>query len=71
LVESLFLAGMERVRRHGEKRWRSPDGERYYTWDALHQEVEVFDKRGNHRGVVDAITGVAIKGPVKGRQIDV
>lgn len=31
---------------YGERRWRSPDGRYLYTWDALHGELEVFDKRG-------------------------
>ena len=39
----------------GEKRWRSADGKRLYTWDSLHGEIEVFDKRGNHLGAVDAV----------------
>lgn len=39
----------------GQKLWRSQDKERYYTWDALHGEIEVFNKRGKHLGVLDAI----------------
>jgi hypothetical protein len=41
----------------GERRWRTPDGKRIYTWDSLHGEVEVFNKRGKHLGVVDPVTG--------------
>ena len=48
------------------KVWRSQDRERYYTWDALHGEIEAFDKRGMHPGVVDTITGVALKPAIKG-----
>ena len=55
----------------GEKRWRSADGKRLYTWDSLHGEIEVFDKRGNHLGAVDAVTGVLSKAAVRGRTIDV
>jgi hypothetical protein len=51
--------------------WRSQDRERYYTWDALHGEIEAFDKRGMHPGVVDTITGVALKPAIKGRKINV
>lgn len=29
--------------RGGRKIWRSQDGKRYYTWDSLHGEIEVFD----------------------------
>jgi hypothetical protein len=62
---------MERVKRRGEQRWRSPDRERYYTWDALHQEVEVWNKRGRHLGALDPVTGVLIKPAREGRRIDV
>jgi hypothetical protein len=55
--------------RGGERVWRSPDHQRYYTWDALHGEIEVFSKRGKHLGALDAVTGALIKSPVKGRSI--
>jgi hypothetical protein len=57
--------------REGQKRWRSKDGSRIYTWDSLHGEIEVFNKRGRHLGVIDPITGELIKPAVKGRKIDV
>jgi hypothetical protein len=49
--------------------WRSPDHQRYFTWDALHGEIEVFSKRGKYLGALDAVTGTLIKPPVKGRSI--
>jgi len=55
----------------GERRWRSPDGQRLYTWDSLHGEIEVYNKRGRHLGVVDAVTGKLLKDAVRGRKIDV
>jgi hypothetical protein len=39
------------------------------TWDSLHGEVEVFNKRGRHLGVVDPISGEFLKPAVKGRKI--
>ncbi|MGD0820237.1 MAG: colicin E3/pyocin S6 family cytotoxin [Desulfomonilia bacterium] len=57
--------------RNGIKRWRSPDGKRIYTWDSLHGEIEVFNNRGYHLGVIDPLTGEMIKLAVKGRKIDV
>jgi hypothetical protein len=66
-----YLHALERVPRRGATRWRSDNGERLYEWDALHGEVEVYDKRGNHLGVEDAISGRAIKGAQPGRRIDV
>lgn len=56
----------------GVKRiWISPNGEFYYTWDSLHGEIEVFNKRCRHLGVIGAISGSYIKDAVKGRKIDV
>lgn len=55
----------------GKKTWRSHDGERLFTWDDLHGEIEVFDKLGRHLGALDAITGALIKEAVKGRKLDV
>lgn len=56
---------------YGVLRWRSRDGSRLYTWDGLHGEIEIFNSRGRHLGVGDAVTGTLIKPPVKGRKIDV
>ena len=55
----------------GERRWRSPNRRMLYTWDGCHGEVEVFDLRGEHLGVVDAVTGIQIKPARKGRRIRV
>jgi hypothetical protein len=56
---------------NGEKRWRSTDGKRLYTWDAFHGEIEVFNARGKHLGAIDPLTGEPIKDAVRGRKIDV
>ena len=65
-----FLDGMEYFGvRGGQKVWRSPDAQRYYTWDALHGEIEVFTKRGKHLGALHAVTGALLKPAVKGRSI--
>ena len=56
---------------HGARRWRNRDGKRLYTWDGLHGEIEVFDSRGRHLGVLDAISGDLTKEAVRGRRIDV
>jgi hypothetical protein len=55
----------------GERRWRSDGGNRLYTWDALHGEVEVFNARGKHLGALDPVTGAWVKPAVRGRMIDV
>ena len=57
--------------RGGRKVWRSRAKKRYYTWDSLHGEVEVWNRNGWHLGAVDPLTGKFIKEAQKGRRIDV
>jgi filamentous hemagglutinin len=55
-------------------RWRGSirrGDNRYYTYDRLHGEIEVFNRRGEHIGVMDPITGAMISGAVPGRTINV
>ncbi|GGJ88962.1 hypothetical protein GCM10010123_18180 [Pilimelia anulata] len=56
---------------HGRRRWRNRRGDRLYEWDALHGHVEVYNRRGRHMGVLDAVTGVTVGEAVPGRRIDV
>lgn len=69
--QNCFLHDMISVARKGERRWKSTCGKRIYTWDALHEEVEVYNARGRHLGAMDPETGRFIKDAVKGRKIDV
>ena len=55
---------------NGVKRWKNLKGSRVCTWDSLHGEIEIFNKRGKHLGVMDCL-GNMIKKAVKGRTIDV
>ena len=55
----------------GERRWRSRVEPALYTWDFVHGEIEKFDFRGQHSGVLDALTGKRIKPARKGRRIRV
>jgi hypothetical protein len=55
----------------GRQVWKDENGERYYTWDSLHGEVEAFNKRGFHLGSLDAVSGAPLKGAVRGRRLDV
>ncbi|MCC2608001.1 colicin E3/pyocin S6 family cytotoxin [Planctobacterium marinum] len=41
----------------------------FFTWDSLHGELEVFNKRGIHLGTVNAETGLWTGKAVKGRRI--
>ena len=40
---------------------------KYYSWDYRHNEIEVFNRLGNHLGAIDPSTGEFVKGAVKGR----
>lgn len=55
----------------GERRWRGMDDDVIYTWDSLHGEIEAYNARGYHLGVIDALTGEPIKPARKGRRIRV
>lgn len=70
--DSDFMRGLARAKaRERERRWRSQDGERIYVWDGSHGELEAYNKRGKHLGVVDPATGCMIEDAVPGRTIDV
>lgn len=64
-----FVENLMRVSHEGERRWKDESG-RIYTWDGLHGEFEVFNRRGWHLGAL-GVDGRATKEPVKGRRIDV
>ena len=67
-----YLAGCEYLGAFSsERRWRTHGGDRIFTWDCRHGEIEVFNKRGRHLGVIDSINGNQIKDAVPGRKINV
>ncbi|MBD8482381.1 colicin E3/pyocin S6 family cytotoxin [Pseudomonas coleopterorum] len=53
----------------GRKVYFDPIAQRYYSWDLLHGEFEVFDRRGFHLGSVCPETGRLLKPAVRGRRI--
>jgi hypothetical protein len=60
------------VRVEGSRRiWTDPESLRYYAWDSLHGEFEVYTRRGHHLGAVDPVSGKFLKNAVKGRRIRV
>jgi hypothetical protein len=68
---STFLKKQQRVGLKGVMRWISKDGKLYYEWDSLHGEIEVFNLRGKHTGVLKADGSRSEKKLTKGRTIDV
>ncbi|WP_244639343.1 colicin E3/pyocin S6 family cytotoxin [Bosea sp. ANAM02] len=51
------------------KRWRLPNGD-FVEWDSQHGELELYDKRGKHKGVLDPRSGKQTKPPVPGRRAE-
>lgn len=67
-----YLDGFEKWKVvDGKQVWRDGDGNRLYTWDSLHGEIEVYTGRGYHLGALHAATGEFIKQAVKGRKINI
>ena len=71
IPEDGFVLELQRVPRSGVTRWQNAKGTRYYEWDFLHGEWEVYDRKGYHLGAADAETGKLIKPAKSGRTIDV
>jgi len=45
--------------------------QRYYKWDFTHNDIEVFNYRGEHLGSMDPVTGEIYKPAVAGRTIPI
>ena len=66
-----FVSTLNRMRSKSKrKRWFGPNGQ-IYEEDTQHGELEKYNRRGKHEGSVDPDSGEIIKGPVKGRTIEV
>jgi hypothetical protein len=50
-------------------RWKDGEG-RIYEWDSKKGAVEVYDRRGAHRGEYDHVTGEQTGGRVPGRRVE-
>jgi filamentous hemagglutinin len=50
------------LRRHGDEIW---------DWDNTHNDIEVYDPRGNHKGSRNPTTGEMYKPAVRGRWIKI
>ena len=66
-----FLDKLERLSRSGPPRWRDLKEKRLFEYDPLHGHVEGYNLRGEHVGVYDAVSGMQIGDPIRGRKIDV
>lgn len=44
---------------------------KYYEWDYIHNDIEVYDRKGHHLGSMDPTMGEIYKPAVPGRTIKV
>ncbi len=65
ILDRCRAVGIER----GRKIYKDDEEGIFYTWDSLHGELEVFNKRGRHIGVACPETGKIIKPAIRGRKI--
>lgn len=64
-----FPGAQPAKRKSARKRWKDSNGD-ILEWDSQHGDVEVYDKRGNHKGSADPQTGQMTKPPVPGRTVE-
>jgi hypothetical protein len=66
-----FLKTLVRTKsKSRRKRWRGKKNQ-IFEEDTQHGELEKYNRRGKHEGSVDPDSGEIVKGPVKGRRIEV
>lgn len=69
-AQGKFLDSLERLKvKSQRKRWKAND--QVYEEDPQHGELEKYNRRGKHLGSIDPESGEIIKGPVKGRSIEI
>jgi len=68
---SPFLNKLEKKQWKGKNRWMSNEGDRIYTWDSMHGEIEVFNKRGHALAILNPDGPIKEKAIEKGRTIKV
>jgi hypothetical protein len=65
-----FVDGLSRMKpKNQRRRWSGPKGQ-IYEEDTQHGDLEKYNSRGKHKGSVDPDSGEIIKGPVKGRTME-
>lgn len=68
--ESDVWKDLDNVKGQDRKTSGKGKGKQYYEWDHTHNDIEVYDKNGNHLGSMDPTTGEMYKSPVPGRDIN-
>lgn len=64
-----YVATLRKAFRKGfRRRWTDENGN-IYEWDSRHSELERYNRRGRHTGVIDPETGERIRPSIPGRRI--
>ncbi|MCC8027696.1 MAG: DUF6531 domain-containing protein [Clostridium sp.] len=69
--ESKVWKELDNVKGQDRKTSGSGKSKKYYEWDHTHNDIEVYDGRGNHLGSMDPKTGEMYKPAVPGRTIKI
>ena len=69
--ESEVWKNLDNVKGQDRKTSGTGRNKKYYEWDHTHNDIEVYDRKGNHLGSMDPTTGEMYKPAVPGRKIDV
>ncbi|WP_416259171.1 colicin E3/pyocin S6 family cytotoxin [Holdemania filiformis] len=69
--ESEVWKKLDNVKGQNRKTSGTGKGKKYYEWDHTHNDIEVYDNRGNHLGSIDPTTGEMYKPAVPGRTIKI
>ena len=67
--ESDIFNSFDRVKGKSYRTSGKGKNTRFYDWDNTHNDIEVYDRHGNHLGSMDPTTGEIYKPAVKGRKL--
>ena len=70
-IESEVWKNLDKVKGQDRKTSGTGKNKKYYEWDHTHDDIEVYDRRGNHLGSMDPVTGEMYKPAVPGRTIKI
>ena len=69
--ESSVWKNFDNVKGSDRKMSGNGKNRQYYEWDYTHNDIEVYDSKGNHLGSMNPETGKIYKGAVDGRKIKI
>ena len=69
--ESSVWNSFDKIKGSSRRTSGSGKNKKYYEWDYTHNDIEVYDNKGNHLGSMNPETGEMYKEAVKGRKIRV